>query len=38
MPLVAVVVGLEASESANVTSFADWNRFSRSFSRQWRTM
>ncbi len=37
-PLVTAVVGLDASESANATSLADWNRFSRSFSRQCRTM
>ena len=32
------VVGADASESAKATSFADWKRFSRSFSRQCRTM
>src|SRR6478735_308279 len=32
------LVGDDASDSANATSFAVWNRFSRSFSRQWRTM
>ncbi len=33
-----VVVGRDASESANATSLAVWKRFSRSFSRQCRTM
>jgi hypothetical protein len=37
-PLVTVVVGADASDSANATSFAVWKRLSRSFSRQWRTM
>jgi hypothetical protein len=36
--LVTAVVGDDVSDSANATSFAVWKRFSRSFSRQWRTM
>ena len=37
-PLGTAPVGDDASESANATSFAVWNRFSRSFSRQCVTM
>jgi hypothetical protein len=33
-----VTAGEDCSESANATSLADWNRSSRPFSRQCRTM